>query len=187
MSDSQNPIQFEDCIKTHCASTITLYVSTLSNPDSLTLPFTTDSLLNTILNSLVDSGSSNYFIDLAFVKTRHLPAYGIPPIQLRLIDGTSNSIISQALDLQLCFPTGESHKLTLFVTPLDQSCMIVLGYHWLTCYNPLIDWVLGSISFLQSAQHECLSSSPIETSPSVVPPSKPPDPVLEFMKPTPPV
>src|SRR5882724_1766224 len=163
MSDTQNPVRLEDCVKTHCASTVTLYMSTLSNPNSLTLPLTTDSLLNMTLNSLVDSGSSYSFIDSAFVKTRHLPAYGIPPIWLRLIDGTSNSIISQALDLQLHFPTGESQKLTLFVTLLDQSCTIVLGCSWLTHYNLLIDWVLGSISFWQSAQHESLSSPPVET------------------------
>src|SRR5882724_9614515 len=187
MSDTQNPVQLEDCVKTHCASTVTLYASTLSNPDSLTLPLTTDSLLNMILNSLVDSGSSDSFINSAFVKTRHLPAYGVPPIRLRLIDGTSNSIILQALDLQLCFPTGESQKLTLFVTPLDQSCTIVQGYYWLTHYNPSIDWALGSISFRQSVQHESLSSCPIETFLSVVPPSKPPDPVSEIMKPTSPV
>src|SRR5882724_7245531 len=184
MSDTQNPIRLEDCIKLHCASTITLYASTLSNPDSLTLSLTTNSLLNTTLKSLVDSGSSNSFIDSAFVKTRHLPAYGIPPIWLRLIDGTSNSIISQALDLQLCFPTGKSQKLTLFVTLLDQSCTIVLGYRWLTRYNPSIDWVLGSISFRQLVQHESLSSPPIETFLSVAPPLKPPDPVLEMKKPT---
>src|SRR5882724_7554387 len=187
MSDTQNPVQLEDCVKTHCASTVTLYMSTLSNPDSLTLPLTTDSLPNMILNSLMDSGSSDSFIDLAFVKTQHLPAYGIPPIQLRLIDGTSNSIILQALDLQLCFPTRESQKLTLFVTLLDQSCTIVLGYRWLTCHNPSIDWVLGSISFRQLAQHKSLSSPPIETFLSAAPLSKPPDPVSEIMKPTSPV
>src|SRR5882724_10921387 len=187
MNDTQTPIGLEDCVKTHCASTVTLYMSTLSNPNSLTLPLTTNSLPNMTLKSLVDSGSSNSFIDSAFVKTRHLPAYGIPPIRLILIDGTSNSIISQALDLQLCFPTGESQKLTLFVTPLDQSCMIVLGYYWLTCYNPSIDWALGSISFQQSAQHKSLGSPPIKTFPSAAPTSKPPDPVLEIMKPTSPV
>jgi len=35
------------------------------------------------------------------------------------------------------------------------------------------------------AQHKSLSSPPIKTHPSVVPLSKPPDPVSEFMKPTP--
>src|SRR5882724_8307359 len=119
MSNPQDSIQLEDCVKLHHVSTVTLYTSTLSNPNSLILSLTTNSLPSTTLKSLVDSGSSDSFIDSAFVKTQHLPAYGIPPIWLRLINGTSNSIISQALDLQLCFPTGESQKLTLFVTPLD--------------------------------------------------------------------
>ena len=145
------------------------------------LSLTTDYLLSTTLNSLVDSGSSDSFIDLAFIHTWHLLAYGIPPIQLRLIDGRSNSIISQALDVQLHFPTRESQKLTLFVTPLDQSCMIVLGYSWLTHYNPSIDWVLGSISFWRLAQHKSLSSPPIKTSLSEVTPLKPPDLVSELL------
>src|SRR5882724_3020413 len=187
MSDSQNPIQLEDCIKTHCASTITLYMSTLSNPDSLTLPLTTNSLLNTTLKSLVDSGSSNSFINLEFVKTRHLPAYGIPPIRLRLIDGTSNYIISQALDLKICFPIGESQNLTFYVTLLDQNCTIVLGYCWLTRYNPSIDWVLGSIFFRQPSQHESKSSPSVETFPSLAPLPNPLDSGLEPPEPLPPV
>ena len=70
------------------------------------------------------------------------------------IDRTSNSTITQALDLQLCFPTGETQNLTFFVTPLDHSCMIVLGYHWLTRFNQSIDWVLGCIAFFQMLQQE---------------------------------
>src|SRR5882724_10911225 len=143
--------------------TLTLNASTLSNPDSLTLFLTSDTLLDMILKSLVDSGSSNSFIDSAFVQTQHLPAYGILPIKLQLIDGTSNSVILQALDLQIHFPTRESQNLTFYVTLLDQSCTIVVGYHWLTRYNPSIDWVLGSIFFRQPSQHEPKSSPSVKT------------------------
>src|SRR6266481_1320013 len=110
----------------------------LSNPDSFLLSLTTNMLPNMILKSLVDSRSSDSFIDAVFVQTQHLPTYGILPIKLRLIDGTSNSTITQALDLQLRFPTGEIQNLTFFVTPLDHGCTIVLGYHWLTRFNPSI-------------------------------------------------
>jgi len=139
----------KDCIELPRAKTLTLNASALSNPDSLTLFLTSDTLLNMVLKSLVDSGSSDSFIDSVFVKTQHLTAYGILPIKLWLIEGTSNSVISQALDLQIHFPTGESQNLTFYITLLDQSCTIVLGYCWITHYNPSIDWVLGSILFRQ--------------------------------------
>jgi len=135
----------------------------------------------------VDSGSSDSFIDSVFIQTQHLPAYGIPPIKLRLIDGTSNSVILQALDLQICFPTRESQNLTFYVTPLDQSCTIVLGYCWLTHYNPSIDWVLGSIFFRQLLQHESKSSPSVETFLSSAPLLKLPDSVLDIPKSVPPV
>ena len=135
----------------------------------------------------MDSGSSDCFIDTTFVRTRQLPVYGIPPIRLRLIDGTSRSIITQALNLQIRFPTGEIQNLTFYVTPLDQCCTIVLGYCWLTRYNPLIDWVLGSITFRQPSQPNSKSSPSAETLPSTAPPLSNPSPVPEPQKPIPPV
>src|SRR5467141_3104534 len=151
------------------------------------MSLTSDTLPDTILKSLVDSGSSDSFIDSAFIQTQHLPAYNIPPIKLRLIDGTSNSVISQALDLQIQFPTRESQNLTFYVTPLDQSCTIVLGYCWLTHYNPSIDWVLGSIFFRQPSQHESEISPSIKTLPSSAPLPNIRDSVPELSKSVPPV
>jgi len=187
-----NPRDFarpEDCAELPRAKHTTLNASALSSPESLTLALTSDSLPNTILKTLVDSGSSDSFIDTVFVQTQHLPAYGIPPIKLRLIDGTCNSVITQALDLHIHFPTGESQKLTFYVTPLDQSCTIVLGYRWLTRYNLLIDWVLGSIAFRQPSHPDSKTSPSVEavTKPSAPLPSLQEPPVPRIMTPVPPV
>jgi len=85
------------------------------------------------------------------------------------MDGILNSVITQALDLPIFFPTRETQTLSFFVTPLDQGCTIVLGYHWLTHYNPQIDWVLGHIHFCQPLQHKSKTSPFTETELSLVP------------------
>ena len=95
------------------------------------------------------------------------------------MDGTSNSVLTQALNLSVCFPTRETQNLTFFVTPLDQGCTIVLGFRWLTRFNPSIDWVLGCIIFRQSSQPEAKTSPPVETlssAPTLALPNPVPDP-----------
>jgi len=54
--------------------------------------------------------------------------------------------------------------LDFYVTPLDSCCSLVLGHSWLTHYNPLIDWVSGSISFQPPSLIQSPASvPPVET------------------------
>ena len=124
--------------------------------------------------SLVDSGSSDSFIDSGFVEKHHLAAYTIPAIRLCLIDGTCNSIITQAIKLHIRFSSGKKQHVNFYVTPLDSSCTLVLRYRWLNWYNPSIDWVHHRITFHANMPDEQppvqLLKNPVMAEPEPAPP-----------------
>ena len=146
-------------------------MSALSSPNSLTLDLSSDSIPNTRICTLLDSGSTHCFLNNSFISDHKLRTSDIGPIPLRLFDGSSNSEIRLSADLLICFPTGEQHSVTFFVTLLDASCNTVLGHNWLTRYNLLIDWVLSSITFQTLkpanvlANLKTLAQAPISSNP----------------------
>ena len=121
----------------------------------------------------MDSGSSDLFIDMGFVEKHHLAAYTIPAIRLRLIDSTCNSIITQAIKLHIHFSSSEKQHMNFYITPLDSSCTLVLGYCWLNQYNPSIDWVHTCIMFHTNTPNEPppvqLPKNPIMAKPKPAP------------------
>ena len=110
--------------------------------------------LHTTMPTLLDSGSSHNFIDTSFIHELDFSTHTIPPVKLRLLNGSVASIISESISLPTIFPSGEKFLIDYYVTTLDSSCKAVLGYSFLSRYNPLIDWVKGNIIFQNTNQVE---------------------------------
>ena len=107
---------------------------------------------------------------MSLVNNYGLHTLSVPPLQLRLFDGTTNSTVTQAIDLPVHFASGEITLTTFYITLLDGSCAIVLGHSWLARHNLLIDWVTSSITFWTSVQSSPAPLSSASTAAVTTPP-----------------
>ena len=118
-------------------SLIQLNISALSNPHSLFVSLTSplilgqDYLNKILFQALINSGSTHCFVDSKFVDTHHLKISTTFLVALYLFNGSSNSTISEIANLSITFSTGDCMNLDFYVTLLDFSCSLVLGYNWL--------------------------------------------------------
>jgi hypothetical protein len=75
--------------------------------------------------------SSHCFVDPLFLAKNSIPSYDIPPVILRLIDGTIGATIMSAADISIRFSTNDILHLKFCVTKLDPTSAFVFGHNWL--------------------------------------------------------
>ena len=133
-----------NCIKR--AGEPTLHLGVASATTSKLLHATLcSSLIPSAFEGLVDSGSSDCFLDSDFVTTNKLPFQKIALLPIALIDGTVNAYVNSTVMLPIEFPCGYSCTPEFYVTKLERTYLAVLGYSWLSQCNPTIDWTEGTM------------------------------------------
>src|SRR5260221_10674974 len=125
--------------------------STSLSPNSFLLSLTSASVSEHArpFIALLDSGSSHCFVDELFAKKNKLSLSKLPStIPLQLFDRSTRNSVSHKTTIPLTFSTSETHRTEFYVTKLDKGYSIVLGYDWLVCHNPSINWAETKVVFL---------------------------------------
>ncbi|KAH9244117.1 hypothetical protein BASA81_018514 [Batrachochytrium salamandrivorans] len=157
LSNISNPI--------HCQPLDScLHISSLSSLNKLLLPGTLRIGPSTHVDTFfVDCGADDLFVDSKLATDLHIPLVKLStPIQLRLADGDSSSVIShRTVPLQLHIGS-HVETASFYVTNLCHG--IILGYSWLERHNPRVNWVSRLVDFDSPYCMEncCVGSSRIQ-------------------------
>ena len=150
---------------------VRLNAAALTDPNSFYTKVSFPQFPTLSASGLVDSGSSHCFIDPSFISKNKIPYYDIPPVTLRLLDGSVGASIARIADIDICFSTNDKMLLRFYVTKLDSATAMVFGHNWLHRYNPSIDWSAGHIEHFRNLAPSVLSSAPAGPSGAPAPPA----------------
>ena len=108
----------------------------------------------TKLDMLLDIGANAIFIDKAWAEKHKVlltPLWN--PIPVYNVDGTWNSTGSTTHTAELIVGfQGHCEKITGEVMDLEKN-MFILGFSWLKCHNPDIDWIKETVKMTHCPWH----------------------------------
>jgi predicted aspartyl protease len=97
-------------------------------------------------HALIDSGTTENFVDYQTAKRWNMPRKGLSkPRQIMNVDGTENKAgqVTEACILEVRHG-GNKCLQRFYITDLGFD-RVLLGYPWLSTFNPRIDWKEGKI------------------------------------------
>ena len=103
------------------------------------------------IKTLIDSGSSRNFIDVAFAQTHNIPLIELSkPRTVIAIDGEETTHpITHKVRLEILVE-GRTFKQQFYVMHLGEDTNIILGMSWLKEANPHISWDTLTLSWKES-------------------------------------
>ncbi|SJL16290.1 uncharacterized protein ARMOST_19810 [Armillaria ostoyae] len=127
------------------------FIHTQNSPSSLLLPIILETLGQPVTiqaKALIDIGCTGSSIHRDFVEKHGIPVQKTAsPIPVYNADGSHNKVgeITTYTEIHLKI-RDHSERIDLAITDLG-SKKIFLGHDWLVCYNPVINWTIGTITF----------------------------------------
>jgi len=118
---------------------------------------TTDTMEETSMEAMVDTGATRDFIDQDFVaQVKLLTCKLSQPILVYNVDGTLNEAgsVHEVVDVIMTYDQ-HSERILLAVTHLSKQSMI-LGFTWLDKHNPEIDFHARSVKMTRCLPRCCV-------------------------------